>query len=69
MAVVFAQVRIVTNLCVYWDEIFLSENAEAPEARMTPLEAEVRRITFPRLFEARTFIRGESSRNISITNQ
>ncbi len=24
------KLRIVTNLCVYWDEIFLSEDAEAP---------------------------------------
>lgn len=27
-------VRIVTNLCVYWDEIFLSEGNAAPEARL-----------------------------------
>jgi hypothetical protein len=33
------QVRIVTNLCVYWDEIFLIEDASTPEARMTPMEA------------------------------
>jgi tetratricopeptide (TPR) repeat protein len=33
------QVRIVTNLCVYWDEIFLSENAHAPEAQLTHLNA------------------------------
>ncbi|HEY2017580.1 MAG TPA: FG-GAP-like repeat-containing protein, partial [Bryobacteraceae bacterium] len=29
------EVRIVTNLCVYWDEIFLVENNSAPEVRMT----------------------------------
>ena len=29
-------VRIVTNLCVYWDEIFLTASA-APEARLTPV--------------------------------
>jgi tetratricopeptide (TPR) repeat protein len=29
------EVRIVTNLCVYWDEIFLSENPEAPRTRLT----------------------------------
>jgi len=29
------EVRIVTNLCVYWDEIFLSEDSRAPESRMT----------------------------------
>ena len=26
------EVRIVTNMCVYWDEIFLSENSAAPSA-------------------------------------
>ncbi|HEX2642862.1 MAG TPA: FG-GAP-like repeat-containing protein, partial [Thermoanaerobaculia bacterium] len=29
------EVRIVTNLCVYWDEIYLSENPDAPEVRVT----------------------------------
>lgn len=33
------QVRIVTNLCVYWDEIFLIDNAGAPDAHLTPLAA------------------------------
>ena len=32
-------VRIVTNLCVYWDEIFLSEETAAPQVRLTPLTA------------------------------
>jgi hypothetical protein len=32
------EIRIVTNLCVYWDEIFLSENASAPKARLTILD-------------------------------
>jgi tetratricopeptide (TPR) repeat protein len=32
------QVRIVTNLCVYWDEIFLIENSAPPAARITPVE-------------------------------
>ncbi|MDQ6707421.1 MAG: hypothetical protein M3Z85_15765, partial [Acidobacteriota bacterium] len=32
------EVRIVTNLCVYWDEIFLSENTRAPEVRLTALD-------------------------------
>jgi hypothetical protein len=31
------KVRIVTNLCVYWDEIFLVEDNCPPPARMTPL--------------------------------
>ena len=29
------EVRIVTNLCVYWDEIFLVEDASAPNVKMT----------------------------------
>ncbi|HEX4773858.1 MAG TPA: FG-GAP-like repeat-containing protein [Bryobacteraceae bacterium] len=33
------QVRIVTNLCVYWDEIFLIENAARPRVVLTPLTA------------------------------
>src|SRR6185437_10531261 len=33
------QVRIVTNLCVYWDDIFLIPNASAPRTRLTPLNA------------------------------
>jgi len=38
------EVRIVTNLCVYWDEIFLSEQASPPVARLTPLDAETARL-------------------------
>jgi hypothetical protein len=34
------EVRIVTNLCVYWDEIFLSEDNAAPPVRLTPIDAE-----------------------------
>ncbi|MEO8661269.1 MAG: hypothetical protein ABI693_22555, partial [Bryobacteraceae bacterium] len=33
------EVRIVTNLCVYWDEIFLSEKTTAPEVQQTELMA------------------------------
>ncbi|MDQ2777251.1 MAG: hypothetical protein M3Y57_20390, partial [Acidobacteriota bacterium] len=33
------EVRIVTNLCVYWDEIFLVENSQAPQVRLTPVNA------------------------------
>jgi tetratricopeptide (TPR) repeat protein len=35
------KIRIVTNLCVYWDEIFLSEDTANPEAAQTllPLES------------------------------
>jgi hypothetical protein len=31
------EVRIITNLCVYWDEIFLGESSVRPEHRLTPL--------------------------------
>ena len=33
------EVRIVTNVCVYWDEIFLIENVETPPHAMTRLDA------------------------------
>ncbi|MBV9613507.1 MAG: VCBS repeat-containing protein, partial [Acidobacteriaceae bacterium] len=33
------EVRLVTNLCIYWDEIFLIEDAAAPQVRMTPIAA------------------------------
>jgi hypothetical protein len=33
------EVRIVTNLCVYWDEVFLIEDSRAPQVRLTPLDA------------------------------
>jgi len=38
-------IRIVTNICVYWDEIFLSESSAPPQIRKTAvpvLSAEVR---------------------------
>lgn len=33
------EVRIVTNLCVYWDEIFLADDANRPRIRLTPVNA------------------------------
>src|SRR5205085_12021909 len=33
------EVRIVTNLCVYWDEIFLMEDSRRPKVHITPLSA------------------------------
>jgi tetratricopeptide (TPR) repeat protein len=33
------EVRIVTNLCVYWDEIFLIDNSRAPQVELHPLNA------------------------------
>jgi tetratricopeptide (TPR) repeat protein len=40
------KVRIVTNLCVYWDEIFLIDDARAPHVRVTPLEADAADLHF-----------------------
>jgi hypothetical protein len=33
------EVRIVTNMCIYWDQIFLSEDPGAPDVRLTAVEA------------------------------
>ena len=40
------QVRIVTSLCVYWDQIFLSEETGAPAVRLTPVNAESAELRF-----------------------
>jgi len=40
------QVRIVTNLCVYWDEIFLTEDAAAPAIRLTRINADAANVHF-----------------------
>ena len=40
------QVRIVTNLCVYWDEIFLIENSGPPSVRMSSIEANTASLHF-----------------------
>ncbi|HZF12531.1 MAG TPA: FG-GAP-like repeat-containing protein [Thermoanaerobaculia bacterium] len=32
------EVRIVTNVCVYWDEIFVATGAADPEVRLTPVD-------------------------------
>ena len=34
------EVRIVTNMCVYWDEIYMGENAGEPEAHLASLTPE-----------------------------
>jgi len=36
----------VTNLCVYWDEIFLGTDPEAPPVRLTDLHAELAKLRF-----------------------
>lgn len=40
------EIRIITNICVYWDEIFLGEDASAPASRLTPLDASAARLHF-----------------------
>jgi hypothetical protein len=40
------EVRIVTNLCVYWDEIFLGETSAAPEHRLSEVRLEAARLRF-----------------------
>ncbi len=39
-------VRIVTNLCIYWDEISLLESAAAPRVRLTPMVASAANLHF-----------------------
>jgi tetratricopeptide (TPR) repeat protein len=40
------QVRIVTDLCLYWDEIFLSEETAEPPVVLTELAAETAELRF-----------------------
>ncbi|MBI2820929.1 MAG: VCBS repeat-containing protein [Acidobacteria bacterium] len=40
------EIRIVTRLCVYWDEIFLSEETAEPEVRLSPLETAAAELRF-----------------------
>jgi hypothetical protein len=40
------EVRIVTNLCVYWDEIFLIENASAPQTKLSAMDADSAELRF-----------------------
>jgi hypothetical protein len=40
------EVRIVTNLCVYWDEIFLIPDSQAPQVHLIPLNAETADVHF-----------------------
>ena len=43
------KLRILTNLCVYWDEIFVSETAGPVASPSTATRAALRRSSFPRL--------------------
>ena len=45
------EVRIVTNLCVYWDEIFLIENASAPPVKLTACRCGLGRPALPRILQ------------------
>jgi len=40
------EVRIVTNLCVYWDEIFLGEESAPPRTRLTALPLAAAELAF-----------------------
>jgi hypothetical protein len=40
------EVRIVTNLCVYWDEIFLGESSAVPEHRLHDLKLAAAQLRF-----------------------
>jgi Tetratricopeptide repeat/FG-GAP-like repeat len=40
------EVRIVTNLCLYWDEIFLIEDSSAPQVRLTRITARTAELHF-----------------------
>jgi tetratricopeptide (TPR) repeat protein len=47
------KLRIVTDLCVYWDEIFLSEGASESEARQHPVPLAAANLRFRGFSEAR----------------
>jgi tetratricopeptide (TPR) repeat protein len=40
------EVRIVTNLCVYWDEVFLGESSAPPPVRLTTLPVATAELRF-----------------------
>jgi hypothetical protein len=40
------EVRIVTNLCVYWDEIFLIDSTPAPQTKLTALDPDSAELRF-----------------------
>ncbi len=40
------EVRIVTNLCIYWDEMFLSESAAPPPTVMTAMDASLAELRY-----------------------
>jgi hypothetical protein len=40
------EIRIVTNMCVYWDEIFLGEDSSNADARITTMAASAAQLHF-----------------------
>jgi tetratricopeptide (TPR) repeat protein len=40
------EIRIVTNLCVYWDEIFLTEDSAQPDVKLTGVDARTANLHF-----------------------
>ena len=64
------EVRLVTNMCLYWDEVFAAVNSERPEVRVTEMptaSAELRfrgfsrNITYPERGQPESFIYAEVS--------
>ena len=61
------EVRIVTNMCVYWDEIYLGRERRARRrSHLTSLDAGTERRSVPRLLAIAHSSASASSRNISI---
>ena len=46
------EVRIVTNLCVYWDEVFLIDDSRSPQVKLTKLNADAADVHFRGFSEA-----------------
>jgi hypothetical protein len=40
------EVRIVTNLCVYWDHVYLSTHTTAPDVTLTPMDPQAAELRF-----------------------
>lgn len=49
------EVRIVTNLCVFWDEIFLGEDVDRPRASMTLVATDSAELRFRGFSEASVY--------------
>ncbi|MCP5110874.1 MAG: hypothetical protein GY953_08580, partial [bacterium] len=47
------EVRIVTNLCVFWDQVFLADDASDPQVRLTSLRADSANFRFRGFSEVR----------------